>query len=130
MKTVMLLSALLCAAVIAAPASAAGYPRSLDIALEDYVTDYAEEEYGFLWEDGDFDCERARFRIYECEIFFDAYASRDVTITDVYGEEVTVMEDDELECWVDAVARKRAAWSRLGRYRVELDDLECEVIEL
>lgn len=129
MKVFAVMCVVLCAAVFTAPASAASYPRSLELALEDEVTDFLEEDTGFLYQDAEYDCERQQFRTYECEVFVEATASRDVTITDMYGDEVTVMEDDELECFLDAVVRKRAAWSRYGRYRIKLDNLECEVLD-
>lgn len=128
MRLIVVIVAALCALLVSSPALAASYPRSLEIALEDHITDYIEEEYSFMYEDGDYDCERVRFRTYECGVMFDATALHDVTITDAYGDEVTVMQDDELECYVDAEARRRAAWSRLGRYRIALDELECEVV--
>lgn len=128
MKVLTLVCVCLCAAVFTAPASAYGVPRSMELALEDEVMDFLEEDSGFLYQDADYDCERLQFRTYECEAFVEATALRDITITDMYGDEITVMEDDQLECYLDAFVRKRAAWSRYGRYRIKLDNLECEVI--
>ena len=147
MKIVIAACAALALCIGAAPAAANSpayvpVPKSLDVALQQTTESSLARDYGMQLDDGEYQCDRFSFTRYECALTFSATMTEDLTFIDYYGDEVTAMIDDQVECDTTAQVRRRRLGSMpvkssgtLGgtrtkvKYVIRLDEPECEIVD-
>jgi hypothetical protein len=142
MKLVIAVCVMFALGVCAAPAGASSVPQSLDAALQLKVESVLNQDYSMSLEDGEYECNRKSFRLYECDLSFSATMTQDMSFTDMYGDDVTAAEGDTVNCDTTATVHRKS-WGKLtlksagvlqgtpknkpSQYSIAIDEPSCEL---